>query len=351
MIARSSGCAALTALAVVLFGAPAVGARQQVETEGLGKGKVLASNDDGPNGLDSQIIFTATHKGKYKLVATTLGEKRGGRYRISVKVSAGDGVTASTRGKAFAKEDGIATANDSLSKDEIESDGALKNKAAKFHVIGLGAGDKVQIDLMSKEFDAYLYLTDKHGKVLAKDDDSGEGLNSRIIYTIPDKGNYKLVATSLAGGFGNYTLTVKRLAAAKQAIVYNPSSEGKALQKDEIDEQLRIVTDQLTQKQVEEEAPFRGKAAKYHEVPLREGQTVRIDLMSKDFDSYLIVTDKDGKLLAANDDGGEGLNARLIITAPAKGRYKLIATTFGPGGFGKYRITVQPAKAAKKADD
>src|SRR5262249_25031002 len=41
----------------------------------------------------------------------------------------------------------------------------------------------------------------------------------------------------------------------------------------------------------------------------------------KELDAFLVVQDKDGKQLAADDDSGGGLNARLEFTAPADGTY------------------------------
>ncbi len=63
---------------------------------------------------------------------------------------------------------------------------------------------------MSRNFDAYLYLQGPDGKVLAEDDDGGEGLNSRIIHRAAKTGEYRIVATSLNGqGTGQFTFTVQ----------------------------------------------------------------------------------------------------------------------------------------------
>jgi len=316
-----------------------------------GRSKILAENDDGPGtGLDSQITFTAPARGRYRLIASTLPQNATGNYRISVKFLGSDerGTAASARGRPFQRDDNeTLSVTDRLTEDETEDRGVLKGKSAKSHTIQLAAGEKVQIDLMSKDFDCYLYLTDSKGKVLDQNDDGGEGLNSRITFTSPARGTYKLIATSFAkNATGRYRMTVRTLEAPKAAIVFDPRNEGKDMRDDD---GVLSVSDSLTRKDIEEGA-FNGKAAKYHEVRLRAGERVRIDLMSKDFDSYLIVTDRNGRLLAQDDDGGEGLNARLFFTAPTAGRYKLIATTFGEGMVGRYRMTVQPARGEKKDD-
>ena len=72
------------------------------------------------------------------------------------------------------------------------------------------AGDKVTIDLMSDEFDAYLGLvTFENGewKTIASDDDTGEDLNARISGQFEDGGTFHIIANSAsAGDEGNYTL-------------------------------------------------------------------------------------------------------------------------------------------------
>ncbi|MEA1052540.1 zinc-dependent metalloprotease family protein [Lamprobacter modestohalophilus] len=54
------------------------------------------------------------------------------------------------------------------------------------------------IDLTSASFDTYLYLLDSSGRVLARDDDSGDRLNSRIRYTPTSSATLTIHATSYA---------------------------------------------------------------------------------------------------------------------------------------------------------
>ncbi|MBI4748442.1 MAG: choice-of-anchor D domain-containing protein [Acidobacteria bacterium] len=71
------------------------------------------------------------------------------------------------------------------------------------------AGTQVTITLSSSVFDAYLFLIDPNFYLLAQDDDSGGGTNSRISYTLPYSGTYRIQATSYTSGqTGPYTLTL-----------------------------------------------------------------------------------------------------------------------------------------------
>ena len=83
-------------------------------------------------------------------------------------------------------------------------------KIAKILTVKLQQGQVYQIDHRSRAFDAYLYLEDPEGNVLAEDDDGGGNLNSRIIHEAAKTGNYRLIATSLGGGgLGPFALSVR----------------------------------------------------------------------------------------------------------------------------------------------
>jgi serine/threonine protein kinase/Flp pilus assembly protein TadD len=80
------------------------------------------------------------------------------------------------------------------------------------HAIQLAAGKTYIFDLTSQAFDPLLRLEDAQGKVLAENDDiePGKNLNSRVLFTPPRNGAYRLVATSFQQrGTGPYTLLIR----------------------------------------------------------------------------------------------------------------------------------------------
>jgi hypothetical protein len=64
------------------------------------------------------------------------------------------------------------------------------------HNVKLTAGTIYTIDLRSGEFDAYLFLVDPFGNIVGMDDDSGGGLDARIVYRPSVTGTYRIVATT-----------------------------------------------------------------------------------------------------------------------------------------------------------
>ncbi len=99
--------------------------------------------------------------------------------------------------------DGTLAAND-------PRDRARPNSVCKVYTVSLTAGKTYQIDLIAKEpgIDPYLRLEDPAGNPLAQDDDSGGFPNARLLFVCPQNGEYRLVATTFAGGTGSFTLKV-----------------------------------------------------------------------------------------------------------------------------------------------
>ncbi|GEM_PF-429222 len=104
--------------------------------------------------------------------------------------------------------------------------------------------------------------------------------------------------------------------------------------------QPKVFQGQLTP--ASERDPVRGgHFCKVYPIAMKAGQLYTIDLMSGAFDAYLRLEAPNGAQLAANDDGGDGLNSRIVFPAQADGVYRVIATTYSGGATGPYTLQVQ----------
>jgi hypothetical protein len=77
---------------------------------------------------------------------------------------------------------------------------------------------------------------------------------------------------------------------------------------------------------------------------MTEGKTYVIDMLSPDHDAldpFLRLLDPAGNLLAEDDDGGDGLNARIIFRAPATATYQIVARSFGAACVGDFTLEVK----------
>ena len=72
---------------------------------------------------------------------------------------------------------------------------------------------------------------------------------------------------------------------------------------------------------------------------LSNGDRVVITMVSADFDTYLTVVSPSGAM-TNDDDGGDGTNSRLELTADRAGSWTIMANTFASGETGSYTLTV-----------
>lgn len=86
--------------------------------------------------------------------------------------------------------------------------------------------------------------------------------------------------------------------------------------------------------------PMRRRNCKIFQVKFEAGKTYQIDLESRAFDAYLRLEGPTGQTLAQDDDGGEGLNSRIIIQAPQTGIFRVFAQHLG-GGYGAFTLKVR----------
>lgn len=181
------------------------------------------------------------------------------------------------------------------------------NGAKVPHKVKLEKGKLYTITMVSGDFDTFLYLNGPDGNEVAKDDDGGGGLNSKIVYAPTKAGEFVIEASSFGQGQGKYKITVDVM-------------DGK------------VFTGNLQNN------------ADTHKIKLDAGKTYTVNMTSGQFDTFLILTDPNGMKVAEDDDGGELLNSRIVYTPTNAGEYTITATAFGNMGTGNYSIIVTEMK-------
>ena len=151
-------------------------------------------NDQGDKEGNAHIVFTPTVTDDYRVVATSSEKGETGYYMLQI-------VRPVPRTMAFYGE---------LEKNDPKCEHRTGSHADMF-TIKMEAGKSYEINLTSPTFDTYLFLRDRTGKLLVRDDDGGEGLNSRITYTPTVTGEYQVMVSSYrSSATGYYTMTVIR---------------------------------------------------------------------------------------------------------------------------------------------
>ena len=191
------------------------------------------------------------------------------------------------------------------------------------------AGQRVQIEMASREIDSYLILLDPNGNDLAQDDDGAGGTNARIETILPTDGTYLLMANSYqAGQAGSYNL---------RAV-----ASGSRNSRNSITQEQFILRQEGILGPGASVLPSDGSLFKIHTFEGRAGQSVTINLGSPDFDTYLVLLDPDNEPVGENDDASQdNPNSTLTVTLPRTGLYSVIVNAYDRRGRGRYVLTVR----------
>ena len=277
------------------------------------------ANDDGGVGTNSQVAFTSDESGVYRIEATSYGQGAVGAYRVSVYV---DGELLGTGGGTTDPQPEESGFDGELAPSDEVYD--ARGTIADYFDLTFEDGQEIVVELTSDVFDTYLYVELPSGDVL-NNDDGGEGTNSRLAF-ISQAGDHRIVVTGYGDGdIGPYSLAVSVDGEMLGGGGTDTTPEGPV---GTIEGELSE-TDPTTE--------YRGTPADTYAVNVAADQEVYVDLVA-DFDTYLFVEFPNGEVLA-DDDGGEGVNSRLVFLAPETGTYNVIATCYG-GGLGPYTLTV-----------
>ena len=292
------------------------------------EGRALVQDDDGGQGTNSRIA-TALSAGTYTIEATSYGPGDTGAFTLTLTAAGGGGGGCAL--DDLGALSGTVTRVGNLG-DDCESPN-YSGRLARYYSFALGQAGPVEIDLFSTAFDTFLTLregTDVEGPLVATDDDGGQGTDSRIA-TALSAGTYTIEATSYATGVtGAFTLRVTAAGGGGGGCA--PEDLGA----------LSGTATRVGNLGNDCESPnYPGRLARYYSFTLGQAGSVEIDLVSSAFDAFLALregTDVEGPLVATDDDGGQGTNAR-IATDLSAGTYTIEATSYATGVTGAFTLT------------
>lgn len=292
-------------------------------------GEEIAMDDDGGDGLNSYLEFTASRAGNYYVEARSFNDDGVGGYTLSV--NEGD-------------IPGDATTDAGLSAVGDYREGALAPAGDRdWYRISLEEGQGLRIGLNSAEGadalgDPMLVVYGADGAELARDDDGGDGLNSWLEFQAPAAGAYFIEARGFADdAAGRYAITVvdgEIGADANNAEYLTPGPEGRT--------------------------SLIGAAGDvdWYAISMVEGRPYRITLEGAEPDALsdplLVIYDAEGHEVARDDDGGAGLSAYLTFLPTAGGVYYAAASAFGEdAATGRYlmRVTDSDVPGAGETDE
>jgi hypothetical protein len=273
-------------------------------------GKVFINDDYSGDTSRSLISHTLEEDGTYTVVVTSFFAKETGDYAL--------GIDTSVSSAAISLEtDGTLTDGDELAEDGSYYD--------LHEIVGI-PGRNIIIDMYSDDFDTYLQLVSPSGQIVWNDDADSIG-HSRIETELSEAGTYYIYATTFSKGeTGTYRLSLTESAQdgtlitsrdTRNITLGSPASGSLALD-DAVGDKNEYM----------DYFAFSGEA----------GETIRFELKSDDFDTYLTVIDPAG-LEYDNDDFNGTTNQSVVeLTLPQSGRYSVIVSSYWAEETGNYNL-------------
>lgn len=182
----------------------------------------------------------------------------------------------------------------------LQEQGYLNRSDHHTHEFWGEMNQTVNISVSSTEFDTYLELYDRNGRLIAENDDA-EGTNSQLQMRLPNAGTYTLVVRGFsANDYGYYSLNIR-----SNSNVSPHPNQPVSPRRGEWRETNHLFAGDVIQ----------------HRFSARAGESLSIRTESREFDTYLVVYDPNGVRLAENDDSDGSTNSRIQLQARQSGEY------------------------------
>ena len=101
-------------------------------------------------------------------------------------------------------------------------------------------------------------------------------------------------------------------------------------------------TPMLAQSLLEEQVEFQPRQDTYT-FTADAGETVIIEMVSEEFDTFITLLNPAGEILEQNDDYNGTPQATIVVELPESGEYTILAGSFYGQVGGSYRVSVKPA--------
>jgi hypothetical protein len=320
-------------------------------------------DDDGAGACNARVTLTASQDGTYRVVVNTISPGSMGRFRLRVTdepgpVTAGecdifgegldeigdlDQLLALPLGERILAL-GEEVRGDLADGDHERWDGSY----AQAWGLELEFGEEATVDLRSDDFDSYLLIIGPGMDSPLSDDDGAGRCDSRITFTAREPGLHRIIVNTLSEGeTGRF-----RLSATEKP---GPVTEGECDIFGDLDLDMELgglletspvagritvgeeVTGELT---TGDDLSWDDTYLQVWELELRTGEQASVDLISRDFDAYLMITGPGLSEVLIDDDGAGACDARIVFTAADSGTYRIGVNTISEGEVGAFRLRV-----------
>ncbi|HRE44173.1 MAG TPA: pre-peptidase C-terminal domain-containing protein [Terricaulis sp.] len=276
-------------------------------------GAAAATDDDGGEGLNSWLEFTATASGDHFVEARGFSDDAGGSYAVSI--ASGDIPDSSQTDEAlgFDGQGRVSTLGAPGDVDWFAVD-LVEARTYRFSVESTGETPLA---------DPMLTIYDVNGEAVATDDDGGAGLNAYLTFSSVTGGPHFVAVSGYGDSTGQYYVR------ASDTDIPGHIYSDEALDSANGDERVSRID-------------IPGDLDVFR-VDLEEG--VRYVMEVNGFgdhalaDPQLTLLNANDEVIASDDDSGPGRNARLRFTARESGAFFIRASGVG-GATGTYQVKI-----------
>ncbi|UCF10054.1 MAG: PPC domain-containing protein, partial [Candidatus Bipolaricaulota bacterium] len=286
--------------------------------------QIIATDDDSGGGADAYLRVVLPADGVYYVLANAFRPDGEGDYRLELRTLEPIDWARAVSLTVPDRVEGTLSADDPLLADGAHYD---------VYSVDADPGAVVSIELVSAEFDAYLWVYDDDGTLVGASDDVA-GTDAGLLYASRAEDVYRVLVSSFSGGErGRYELRLSTGLDPEwgEAIAVGQERTG-ALERTD-----RVWID--------------GASFDLYLLAGQPGQPVSIALRSQAFDAYLVLLDDRQEPIAEDDDGDGGSDARIEITLPGEGPYFVVASSYDVGERGAYSLSVTTGSGAGAAID
>lgn len=292
-----------------------------------GEAQPVAENDDSA-GLNPRISYAPAQGGDYVLRVVAFAEDGRGAYTARVAalppLPQGAPVPWSTSGL--------------LEDSDSGGEGSEGQRHDEFP-IRLEAGRRYRLSVDSSAFDPVATLLGPGGgEEVARNDDSGGTLNSRIAYSPRENGDYVLRVSSFAeDGRGAYRAGAELMPPLPPPV----STPGTSVS---VNGSWTLWQGELGEADPDND----GRRFDDYLIRVEAGQRRYISLEGNGFDALVQIVRPATResdtpdILDQDDDAGAGLNAFLVFAPEEAGDYIVRVTSVGGGAAGAYRLWISP---------
>lgn len=197
------------------------------------------------------------------------------------------------------------------------------------------AGQRVTIELTTKDFDGYLVLVPPKGEQIENDDaDEDDSERSLIETDLTISGEYQVMVTSYEKGeTGAYALRVGASAPRRTVARATTLSAGRTLE-EELEQNDQLIDDKFV-----DTYTFSAKA----------GERITIEMSADELDTFLTLIPPDGAEIENDDAGADGARSVITLTLRETGQYRVLATSYDSRETGPYRLSLR--REATRARD